>query len=228
LRASAACPKYYDQTLTVAVSDPAARQWLVSNPEGMAWAKRSGFPDPILFYPEGECSADSPHPILQLSNPAEGQTVTDPRLEIRGQAGATREFDHFTLEFAMDREPDKWIEIIPPSTAPVATTAKLADWDLSRIDDGWMTIRLTVFSRQGGKAELKVHFELRKPAPTATPTFTPMPTRTATPTPSNTPLPTATPTPTPTTLPSDTPLPTDTPTPILTPTDTPLPTDTPA
>jgi penicillin-binding protein 1C len=220
LRASAACPKYYDQTLTVAVSDPAARQWLVSDPEGMAWAKRNGFPDPILFYPEGECSADSPHPLLQLSNPTEGQTVTDPRLEIRGQAGATREFDHFTLEYATDRESDKWIEIIPSSTTPVPTTGKLADWDVSRIDDGWMTIRLTVYSRQGGKVELKVHFELRKPSPTAMPTFTVTPTGTVTSTPS--PSPTPSPTQSPTQALTDTP----SETPTFTPTQEPSPTDT--
>jgi penicillin-binding protein 1C len=225
LRASAACPRNYDQTLTVAVDDPAARQWLTSDPDGIAWAKRNGFPDPILFYPSGECSADSPQPIIQITSPTAGQTFADSRLEIRGQAGATREFDHFTLDYATDHEPDKWIEIISPSTTPVTTTGKLADWDVSRIDDGWVTIRLTVYSRQGGKVEVKVHFELRKPAPTATPTFTVTPTRTVTPTPSTTP----TPTPTPTEAPSATPTETPTLTPTLepSPTDTSLPTDTP-
>jgi penicillin-binding protein 1C len=226
LRASAACPKYYDQKLTVAVADPAARQWLVSDPEGTAWARRNAFPDPILFYPDGECSADSPHPLILISNPTEGQTVADLRVEIRGQAGATREFDRYTLDYATDREPEKWIELISPSTSPVSTTGKLADWDLSRIDDGWMTIRLTVFSRQGGSVELKVHFELRRPSPTATPTFTLTPTATVTPVPSNTP--THTPTEAPSATPTETPLPTDTPTPILTPTATPLPTETPS
>jgi penicillin-binding protein 1C len=223
LRASAACPRNYDQTLTVAVDDPSARQWLTSDPDGIAWAKRNGFPDPILFYPAGECSADSPQPIIQIVSPTEGQTFADPRLEIRGQAGATREFDHFTLEYATDREPDKWLAIIPPSTAPVTTTGKLAEWDVSRIDDGWVTIRLTVFSRQGGKVELKVHFELRKPSPTAMPTHTITPIPSVTPTPL--PSPTQTPTEAPTSTPSETP--TASPTPEPTATDTPVPPDTP-
>jgi penicillin-binding protein 1C len=221
LRASAACPTYYDQELTVAVNDPAARQWLVSDPDGRTWAQRNGFPDPILFYPEGECTADSPHPVLQISNPTDGQTVTDPRMEIRGEAGATREFDHFTLEYALDHEPDHWIAIIPSSTTPIVTPGKLAEWDLSKIDDGWMTIRLTVYSRQGGKVELKVHFELRKPSPTPMPTHTPAPTSTVTPTASNTS--TQTPTQTPTQVPTDTP----SDTPSLTPTDEPTATETP-
>ena len=231
MRASAACPTNYDQTLTVAVSDPAAREWLVSDPEGKAWASRNGFPNPIVFYPEGECSADSPHPLLSISAPTEGQTVAGPKLEIRGQAGATREFDRFTLEYALDRDPDHWIEIIPASTTPVATTGKLVEWDLSRFDDGWMTIRLTVYSRQGGKVELKVRFELRKPVPTATPIPTATPTHTATPTPPNTPTPTATPIPTRTPTPTATPIPSQTPTPpptqVPTPSPTQVPTNTP-
>lgn len=224
LRSSAACPNNYDEQLTVAVGDPAARQWLISDPDGQAWAKSHGFPNPIVFYPDGECTADSPHPIMQISSPSDGQVVTDQRLEIRGEAGATREFDHFTLEYALDREPDNWIAIIPSSTTPVATPGKLADWDLSRIDNSWMTIRLTVYSRQGGKVELKVHFELRKPSPTPLPTRTPTPTPTVTPTASSTPTPV--PTQTPTQIPTDTPsnIPSDTPS--ATPTDEPTATET--
>jgi cell division septation protein DedD len=201
----------------VAVDDPAARQWLVSDPEGQAWARNHGFPNPIAFYPDGECAAGSPHPILQITNPTDNQTVTDTHLEIRGEASATSEFDHFTLEYALDSDPDHWIEIIPSSTAPVAAPGKLADWDLSRIDNSWMTIRLTVYSRQGGKVDLKVHFELRKPSPTAEPTRTPTPTATVTPTTTITPtqIPTQTPTPV---VPTQTP--TQTPTPVV-PTDTP-------
>jgi penicillin-binding protein 1C len=223
LRASAACPTYYDQELAVAVGDPAARQWLASDPEGKAWAKRNGFPDPILYYPEGECSAESPHPILLLSGPTDGEVVTDSRIEIRGQADATREFDHYTLEYALDREPDRWISIISPSNTPVSSPGKLADWDVSRVDNGWMTIRLTVYSRQGGKVEFRVHFELRKPSPTATPTFTMTPTATITQTPTltATQVPTATPTDTPSPSPTETPTPTDTLIPSDTPTDTP-------
>jgi membrane peptidoglycan carboxypeptidase len=231
LRSSASCPNFYDQKLTVAISDPAARQWLIANPDGQAWAKAHGFPDPIVFYPDGECTADSPHPILQLSAPTNGQVVTDSHLEIRGEAGATREFDHFTLEYALDSAPDKWIEVIPSSATPVVTQGKLADWDLSKIDNSWMTIRLTVYSHQGGKVELKVHFELRKPSPTPLPTHTPNPTATVTPTASNTPtqIPTQSPTQSPTQVPTgtDTDLPTATPTEAATATSTPVPSDTP-
>jgi membrane peptidoglycan carboxypeptidase len=214
-RATASCAKYLDQELTVAVSDPAARAWL-STPEGMEWAKKNSLPDPIQYYPEGECTVESPHPILEISNPVEGETVTDSKLLIFGKAGATAEFDHFTLDYATDRDPEVWIPIIPQSSTPVTTTGKLAEWDLSRIDDGGVTIRLKVFSKTGGEAEIKVRIILKRPTPIATSTSTPTATATSTPTPTTTLVPTDTPTPTPT----------DTLTPEITPTETPTETPT--
>jgi membrane peptidoglycan carboxypeptidase len=210
LRASAACADHLEQALTIAVSDPDARLWLVGSAEGRAWAAAHGFPDPLVFYPEGECTADSPRPILAISQPTENQSIGDRTLEIRGKADATREFDHYSLEYALDRDPNEWIAIIPSSSTPVSTTGKLADWDMSRIDDGWITIRLTVYSRQGGKAEMKVRFHLQKPAPTATPTRTPTATPTVTLTPTETNVPTDTPTPFPTDTPTLEPTPTAT------------------
>jgi membrane peptidoglycan carboxypeptidase len=210
LRASAACADHLAQALTISVADPDARLWLVGSAEGRAWAAAHGFPDPLVFYPEGECTADSPRPILAISQPTENQSVGDRTLEIRGRADATREFDHYTLEYALDRNPDDWTPIVPSSTTPVSTTGKLADWDMSGIDDGWITIRLTVYSRQGGKAEIKVRFHLQKPAPTATPTNTPTLTPTITPTPTETSVPTETPTPPPTVTPTLKPTPTET------------------
>jgi hypothetical protein len=193
----------------IAVGDPAARLWLVSDPIGKAWAQLHAFPDPLLFYPEGECTVSSPRPVLSITQPGENEIVADESLEIRGRAAATNEFDHYSLDYALEREPDEWIPIHSSST-PVPETGKLAEWDVSGIDDSWVTLRLTVYSRQGGKAELMLRFQLKKPVPT------PMPTRTPTPTAS------VTWTVTPTTVPSETP----TTTPSLTPTTEYTPTET--
>ncbi len=217
LRASAACADHMQQEVVVAVSDPAARLWLEIYPEGKQWASLHSFPDPIRYYPEGECAAESPHPILSISQPRENDTVSDQTLEILGQAGATAEFDHYILEYAEEKDPDEWTSIRSSST-PVSMTGELAEWDVSGIDDGWVIIRLTVYSRLGGKAELKVRIQLKKPVPTAVPTRTPTPT------------PTVTGTPTPTAAPTETNVPTETltPTPTPTPTETPPPTETPS
>ncbi len=222
LRASAACADHMEQALTISVSDADARLWLAGSAEGREWAAAHGFPDPLLYYPEGECTADSPRPILSISQPQENQTIADDNLDILGRAGATREFDHYSLDYALDRDPGEWISILPSSSTPVSTTGKLAEWDVSRIDDGWVTLRLTVYSRQGGKAETKIHFYLKKPSPTITPTHTPTLTPSVTLTPTETNVPTDTPADTPT----DTPTPTLTLEPTPTETETPPPTST--
>ncbi|MGB7539031.1 MAG: transglycosylase domain-containing protein [Anaerolineales bacterium] len=232
LRASAACADYMEQALTISVRDADARLWLAADPFGREWARLQGFPDPLRFFPDGECTAESPRPILSISSPSENQTVGDRSLEIRGRADATREFDHYALEYATDRDPDDWKPIVPSSSTSVSEIGTLAEWNLADIDDGWMTIRLTVYSRQGGKAELSVRFHLQKPVPTpvptrtptATPTTTPTPTLTSTPT--NTDIPTATRTDVPTATPTDTASltptvePTSTESPVPTPTET--------
>jgi penicillin-binding protein 1C len=218
--ASAACSDHMEQALTIAVGDEAAKAWLLADPAGQLWAKDHSFPDPLRFYPSGECTAASPRPILSISQPEANQTVGDSSLEIRGIAAATREFDHYSLEYALDRDPDDWMPILLSSSKPVANTGKLADWDVSAIDDGWLTLRLTVYSQLGGKADLKVRINLKKPVPTPVPTRTPTPTPTVTLTPTETPVPTETPTFTPSLTPTETPTATCTATPPPTVTDT--------
>jgi penicillin-binding protein 1C len=227
LRASAACSDHMEQALTIAIGDADARLWLSGDPFGREWARLQGFPDPLRYYPEGECTTESPRPILAISYPAENQTIGDISLEIRGRAAATREFDHYTLDYATDRDPEDWHPILPSTSTPVAETGKLAEWNVSEIDDGWLTIRLTVFSKQGGKAELKVRFHLQKPVPTAVPTRIPTVTQTVTLTPTVTNVPTDTPTEMPTLTPTLEPTPTETETLVPTAVDTPAPTPTP-
>jgi penicillin-binding protein 1C len=221
LRASADCADHMEQALTIAVDDPDARLWLAGDPNGRQWAQAHSFPDPLRFYPDGECSLASPRPILAITQPAENQTVGDNAVDVLGRAGATREFDHYTLQYAHDRDPDKWIDIVASSATQVSQTGKLAEWDLHAVEDGWITLRLTVYSRQGGKAETRLRFHLRRPVPTPLPTRTPTPTPTVTLSPPPTETQTAAPTDTPTPEPSATPTlpPTDTET--TAPTDTP-------
>jgi membrane peptidoglycan carboxypeptidase len=251
LRQTADCAKYYQtdlvygqQKTVVAVSDPAAQQWLANDPNGQAWAAAHGFPPPLVWAPTDSCQADSPHPIMSFAYPAEGATIPGGKVEILGQAAATAGFDHFTLDYGLSTDPQGWGAVQGANTTLVSDTAKLADWDTSDID-GPVTLRLTVYSKSGLSGEARVHFEVRRPTPvpsatptaTSTPTVTNTPTATFTPTATLTasPPPTATPTapPTataslvPTPTPSDTPpAPTGTPTPsaaAATPTATPTP-----
>ena len=76
LRGSAACSDFLEKKLTMAVSDPWARKWLREDDKGRRWAEDAGFEeDELVFYPDEECRADSPRPILALSSPDEGQVI---------------------------------------------------------------------------------------------------------------------------------------------------------
>jgi len=239
LRQSSDCAKYYQPDLlfaqektVIAVADPWAQKWLIEDPNGQAWATTHGLTPPIAWAPTAECTADSPHPIMSFAYPPEGATLTG-KMEITGQANATKDFDHFTLEYGLSHDPIGWGQLLGPTTNPIPETGHLADWDLSVVPDGPVTLRLIVFNKAGGSAEARVHFTVQNPtpAPTEIPTSAPRPTSPPQPTATTAPLPTVTSTlvppatPTETLLPSNTPPATETETPA--PSDTPLPTETP-
>ncbi len=223
LRQTADCAKYYQNDLVyaqekvvIAVSDPSAQLWLSQDPNGQAWAADHGITSPISWAPTDNCKPDSPHPIMSFAFPAEGATIPAGHLEILGQAAATQDFDHFTVEYGLSFDPQGWGAVLGPNTNAFPDTGKLADWDATDID-GQVTLRVIVFSKAGNRAEARVHFTIRKPTPTPTATSTVTRTPTVTPTPTLTSTPTQTSTATPTA--TDTPVP---PTATATPTSTPV------
>jgi penicillin-binding protein 1C len=237
LRLTAECAQHYQndrlldqQKLVIAVSDPFAQKWLAEDPQGQAWAAAHNITPPITWAPPGDCTKDSPHPLLSFAYPPEGATLTAAPIQISGQAAATGDFDHFIIEYGLSHDPIGWGSVAGPNTNPFPETGRLADWDMSSLPDGPVTLRIIVFSKSGRSAEARVRFMVQRPTATPTPTdtetATPTVTETATitPTSSSTPLPTSTFTPLPTPTVSNTPAPTDTPLPTPTPTDTPLPT----
>lgn len=243
------CSTYYQndqlfaqEKIVIGVSDPFAQKWLTEDPNGQAWAAAVGITPPIVWAPSGDCKEDSPHPIMEFSFPADGTVVVDDGnpIQIFGQAAARplEQFDHYIIEYGLSHDPQGWGLLFGPSTNPVLEVGKLADWDLSNIPDGPITLRMIVFSKSGGTAEERVRLTIQKPTPTLAPSETVILTITSTPTatptlggratltplPTDTPLPTAPPTDTPT--PTETSLPSETPTPTETPTETPTPAST--
>jgi hypothetical protein len=218
LRQTADCARYYQndllfqqEKLVIGVSDPAAQKWLTDDPNGQAWAAAHGLTPPLVWAPEANCTADSPHPILSFSLPAEGATLEGGVIQIMGQAGATADFGHYFLDYGLSHDPQGWGSIQGPTHAPVMETGPLATLDLGALPDGPVTLRLVVVSASGGSAEARVHFTVQRPTPTPEPTATP------TETPTDTPTPTVTPSPTQTLVPTETPTPPATPTPSATP-----------
>jgi penicillin-binding protein 1C len=212
LRQTAECARYYQndrlleqERVVVEVADPSARKWLTEDPNGIAWAQSYGLPSPIVWAPGGDCSADSPHPIMSFAFPPEGAALPGVGvIQIMGQAAATGDFAHYIVEYGLSHDPGGWGLVQGPNTNAAPQTGLLANWDMTSLPDGPASLRVLVFSTSGGSAEMRVRFNVQRPTATptptptssATPTLTPTATTTSTPTqtppPSSTPFPTAT------------------------------------
>ncbi len=203
LRQTADCAKYYQndqllgqQQMVIGVNDPFGQKWLTEDPNGQAWAAAHNINAPIRWAPTASCTAASPHPLISFSSPAEGATLPPQPISIAGQAGATGDFDHFIIDYGLSHDPEGWGSVLGPTTNPMNDTDPLANFDLSSFQSGPVTVRIIVFSKSGGSAEARVHFNIIRPTDTPRPTATATTTPTPTYTPTETLVPSATPTPT--------------------------------
>ena len=217
LRASSACSDFTKEEIAMNVTDPWAIKWINDAPEGQAWAKDMNFPDTSLFVPVRDCKADDPRPIIDISTPGEGQTLTTNPVDIKGKVDATSGFKNFIINFGSGNEPVQWIRLMG-GNKPVSPADKIYSWDVSKLPEGDYTLQLILRSQDGHQAEKTWHIVLQVPTPT--PTITP--TATSTPTVTSTLVPTVPPTSTPTSIPTSTPTPTS-PASTETPTSTNLP-----
>jgi membrane peptidoglycan carboxypeptidase len=223
--ASGECADFAIEREGLDVTDTWARRWLEEDPQGHEWLEHMGIDrDHLFFIPHTTCSAASPHPILALTSPHEGEVFETPPIEIIGQAAATGNFERWELQYGAGNDPSGW-DLIAQGSSPQQDEGRLAFWTPSGAPNGAGTLRLVIFGDHDRRVETRVHIFL---ALAATPTLTPTPTPTITPTATLPPTPTDTPpppptytptfTPTATPAPSDTPAPTDTETPTSTPT----------
>jgi hypothetical protein len=216
--ASAECPNYAKEKLGLDIRDPWARKWIDEKEAGKEWAEKMGFTkENIFLIPTTSCTNASSRPIVLLTHPNEGSTVSLAPLDIFGTGAATSNFKDWVLQYGKGFDPQSWTRI-HWSDVPYADPTKLKTWDAQDIENGSITLRLVVRSENGGNAEHRLHITLNLATPT--PTLTPTPTITVTPTPSTTPTLTLTPAATNTPTPSITPTAsmTPSPTPTLTPT----------
>ena len=209
LRASSSCPDYTKEEFALNVTDIWAIGWIQNNSEGKSWAEDMGFTDPILFAPARECQQDDPHPIIDITSPVEGQTVTASPLEVNGKIDVSTDFQSYTLEYGLGDNPVEWNGLFE-GNQPASQPGNIYTWDINSIQPGIVTLRITMHSIRGGYAERKIHLNLQVPTPTPTLTPTIIPTPTYTPPPTQSPIPTQTETPVPTSFlpPTETPTPT--------------------
>lgn len=198
LEASPACDQFTENQLVMNVTDPWARKWLES-PDGRAWLENHDLPRDPTFAPERECRADDPHPEIEFAL-QDGQTISQPRLNIKGTASATDWFESWQLEIGLGPQPDQWV-LLTESRTPLKNDT-LYNLDVTTLPNGVITLKLTVIGKKGSVERL-IHLTISLPTPTPTETPTPPPTATFTPEPPTaTPIPTETPTPFPTSTPT--------------------------
>ncbi len=220
--ASDACKGPTDEKIVINVKDAWALKWFKTD-SGKNWLSDHGLDKDLDLLPERACKKDDPQPKIEI-NFSDGQPISETMLEIKGKAAADGNFKEWRLEFGIGENPNAWTKLAESDHQVEDDT--LAEWDVSQIPNGIVTLRLTLI---GEKAEIKkkIRLNLNAPTPTApteTPTSTPF-------TPTETPI-IIPPTETPTLIPStDTPAPippTETPTPtLIPPTSPPIPSPTP-
>lgn len=208
LRASEACSVFTKEEFAVNVVDSWAIGWIQNNPEGMAWAEEMGFKEPIRFAPPRACDVNDPHPIIDITSPINGQTITTSPLDIMGKIDVSADFSDYKIEYGIGNDPAEWRELTTVNQ-PFSQPGKIYSWDLYSIPPGEVTIKITMHSVHGGYAERFIHINLQvaTPTPTITPTMIPTATPTSTLIPTTTPVPTQTQIITPNITPTDTPQP---------------------
>ena len=211
LRASEVCSDFTEDKLTLKVSDPWAVKWIKENSAGQEWAKRMGFPDPVVFYPERECKSTDPRPTVMFVGLVDGMSVTRSPLDLYVIVTTPANFRQFMLMWGRGDNPTQW-DIMLDSDTQYTQPTKLYSLNLYKVNYPRITLRIAVQSSQNTWINYDVHLNIL--VPTLVPTFTPLPTETPTPWPTETPI----------LIPTETPVPTDTPEP--TETDTPVPMDT--
>jgi penicillin-binding protein 1C len=232
LISSPVCKGSSQEKLTLYTTDTWAIRWVLQNEAGENWALDHGFTRPITITPNRECNSSDSQPIIQLDAPAEGQVLASTPFEIIGIIDATSNFEYYSISYAADSEPTKWITLVDRNHTPIKSAGKIIIWDLESVPSGPGTLKIYLHGTSGGYSEKSMRVVLMLPTPT--PTWIPIPTITHTlvipsVTPTNTIIPTGTATSTVVPSPSETPTPTDTiiPTETPTPTDTPVPIETP-
>lgn len=219
LLASEICSDYAEDKLTLKVSDPWALKWIKESSEGRDWAKRMGFPEPVLFTPDRKCTSADPRPTVMFVGLVNGMTITRSPLDLYVIVTTPTNFRQFVMMWGAGDNPTNW-DIMLDSKQQYKEPTKLYTLNLYKVNSNRLTLRIAVQSTSDTWINYDVHLSLALPEPTSTvtplPTETPWPTETPLPTPTETPLP----------LPTETPLPIPTETPIVIPTDTPIPTET--
>ena len=176
LAANQYCPDNASSRLVLITSDPTAGPW-VNSPAGASYAASVGLQPPNTLPPSGACTPSTQNPLIGISSPTAGQTVSGV-VQINGQASAT-DFNRYQLEVAPANS-GSFAIVFGPVGTPVQN-GLLGQWDTIGVPNGAYDLRITMFSASGGTASRTVSIIVNNVTPTIVPT--PLPIFTATPLP---------------------------------------------
>ncbi|MBL8146609.1 MAG: hypothetical protein JNL34_09520 [Anaerolineae bacterium] len=168
------CPDNATTRLVLMTNDPTAAPW-VNSPAGASYAASVGLQPPNISPPAGECTPSTQNPVIGISSPTTGQSVSG-AVQVNGQATAAN-FNRYQLEVSPANSGSFGI-IFGPVGTPVQN-GLLGQWDTSGVPNGAYDLRLTMFSSTGGTASRTVTVVVNNVTPTLVPTplpiFTPSP-----------------------------------------------------
>lgn len=216
LLASAACPDFKKDAMTLNIKDKSAIDWIKNTDEGKEWAKSMGFDDPIYFIPERSCTVEDQRPTLLFASLRDGDTIRESPVQVYAVIKVPTDYRDYRLEWGAGNDPQDWT-VLHVGDKVSDDPIFLTDWETLPIKDQEVTLRLYLTRDDEKYAERRIHLRMDVPTPTQTPTETPTSTPTATATFTATFTPTATVPPPPTVTPAP---PTAT---LVIPTDTPVP-----
>jgi membrane carboxypeptidase/penicillin-binding protein len=210
LKASSACAEFAEEKLVLNVTDTWAKKWIEEKEDGRDWAKKMGFPDPVVFTPSRECRGDDPRPTIVFVGMVDDMNITQSPVDIYAVITATNHFKDFKLQYGVGNNPNKWKTLIS-SNEQYRQPTNLISWNAYEAGASRVTLRIYLESDKNTFAEKRVQLNLLMPTLTPTPSAIPEPTETPTPeftstmiftkTPEETPTPTISNTPTDTVMP---------------------------
>lgn len=195
LRSNSACENYEVEKVTLKVTDKWAVKWIKENTAGKEWAESIGFSEPILFYPEKECTGNDPTLKMMFVGLMNNMTITQSPLDISVVISAPANFKEFVLSYGLGDNPSSW-DIMLDSKSQYLEPTKIYSLDLTSINAPRITLQLAVQSTTG--IWVNQYLRLNILVPTLVPTNTPLPTETPPPTETPTLFPTDTQLPMPT------------------------------
>jgi membrane peptidoglycan carboxypeptidase len=169
LRANQFCQDNVFTRTVLVTDDPTAGPW-ISSPAGAGFAASVGLQPPNTVAPGGECTASTQNPVIAISSPSTGQTVSGV-VQVTGQASAAN-FNRYQLEVAPANTGSFGIVFGPVGTQ--VQNGTLGQWDTSAVPNGNYDLRLTMFSSTGGTASRTTTVQVNNVPPTAQPTPPPI------------------------------------------------------